>query len=78
MDKIERYREVQKETFEDFFNTVVDKCICRYCDNYKECLEYLGEENVECLSGTGCAGFDTSVENVREIFLKERKMSIGT
>lgn len=78
MDKIIRYREIQKETFEDYFDKVVTTCICKHCDNYNECLEYLGEENMECLSGTGCAGFDTTIEKVREQFLKEKKVAIGT
>lgn len=77
MDKIKRYRQIQKQSFDEFFNQVTDSGICMYCDSYQECLEAMGADNIECISGNGCSAFDTSVENIKKAFLLEMCV-IGT
>ena len=72
MDKINRFRTTQVQSFEDFFNDITDKGICKYCDSYKDCMEYMGEENMESMSGNGCGGFDASIEDIKKHFLLEQ------
>ena len=69
MDKIKRYRNKQEQSFEDFFNIVTDTGICEFCDSYNECLEYIGLDNLSCISGNGCSAFDTSVEKLKKQYL---------
>ena len=78
MDKIKRFRNAQTISFEEFFNFVTDRGICEYCDAYEECMEVMGKENIECLSGNGCGAFDTSVEKIKKAFLLEKCVPIGT
>ena len=81
MEKIKRYRNAQKQSFDEFFNFVTDSGICQYCDNYQECVEAMGIDNIECISGNGCSAFDTSVDNIKNIYLLEKCVpinSIGT
>ena len=78
MNKIQRYRPTQAITFEDFFNTVTDNGICKYCSGYQECLEAMGEENVQSISGYGCSAFDNTVENIKQFYLIEYCVPIGT
>lgn len=70
--KIKRFREVQTTSFEDFFNKITDTGVCEYCDSYDECLEYMGKENIDCISGNGCSSFDTSVDKLKKHFLLEK------
>lgn len=69
MDKIKRYRTVQTVSFEDFFNIVTDTGRCEYCDSYADCVEAMGKENVEAISGNGCSAFDNSIENIKKFYL---------
>jgi hypothetical protein len=78
MDKIKRFRNAQTISFEEFFNYVTDKGICEYCDDYEECLEAMGEENIQYMSGNGCGAFDSSVDNIKKHFLLEKCIQIGT
>lgn len=77
-NKINRYREVQSISFEEFFNTVTDTAVCEYCDSYEECKDYMGEDNMEVISGYGCSAFDSSVEKIKNHFLLEKCIPIGT
>ena len=70
--KIKRFREVQSTSFEDFFNKVTDSGLCEYCDSYTECVEYMGAENVESMSGNGCSAFDASVDSLKKHFLLDK------
>ena len=70
--KIKRYREVQLVSFEEFFDKATDSGICQYCDSYNECIDYMGYENVESISGNGCSAFDCSVEALKKHFLLEK------
>ena len=72
MDKIQRFRLTQKQTFEDFFNFVTDSGLCKYCDSYEDCCEAMGQENVDSVSGNGCSAFDNSVENIKKFYLVEQ------
>jgi len=78
MEKIIRFRESQKISFEEFFNTVTDAGICKYCSSYDECVEYIGEENMDCMTGNGCSGFDNSIENLRRFYLIDKCIPVGT
>lgn len=78
MEKIKQYRTVQKVSFEDFFNIVTDTGICKYCDSFAECMEAMGEDNMEAISGNGCSAFDNSVDNLKKYFLLEQCVKIGT
>ena len=78
MDKINRFRLTQSQSFEDFFSDVTDAGICEYCDSYNECLEVIGKENMECVSGNGCSAFDTSIERIKKAFLIDKCVQIGT
>lgn len=78
MDKINRYRETQKQTFDEFFNTVTDLGICQYCDSYQECAEVMGADNIEAISGNGCSAFDTSVDKIKKLYLTKMCLTIGT
>jgi hypothetical protein len=78
MEKIKRYRAVQTVSFEDFFNMVTDKGICEFCDSYNDCVEAMGTENIEAISGNGCSAFDTSVENIKKAYLLQKCATIGT
>jgi len=78
MEKIKRYRDTQTISFEDFFNMVTDNGICEYCDSYNYCLEAMGEESIEAVSGNGCGGFDTSIENIKKAYLLQKCATIGT
>ena len=78
MEKIKRYRPIQSMSFETFFNMVTDKGICKYCSTYGECLDIMGEDNLEALSGNGCGAFDNTVENIKKIYLIEECQHIGT
>lgn len=75
MDKINRYRYVQKQSFDEFFNFITDSGICKYCDNYNDCLEAMGTDNLEYMSGNGCSAFDTSIDNIKKAFLIECKIN---
>ena len=72
MDKIHRYRNTQEISFDDFVNDVIDKGVCKYCNSYEECLEAMGGNNMESISGNGCAGFDNSVEEIKKIYLIDK------
>jgi hypothetical protein len=78
MDKIKRFRNAQTQSFEDFFNLIIDKGVCEYCDSYQECMEIMGQENIEYISGNGCNAFDTSVDRIKKAFLLEKCVPIGT
>jgi GTP cyclohydrolase III len=77
-NKINRYREVQSTSFEEFFNAVTDTGVCECCDNYEECVQYIGQDNIVTVSGNGCSGFDSSIENIKKHFLLEKCVPIGT
>ena len=72
MDKIKRFRDIQTITFDDFFNIVTDTGICKYCDSYEECLEAMGEDNINAISGNGCSAFDNSVDNIKKFYLIDK------
>lgn len=76
--KIKRFRETQETTFEDFFNKVTDEGICRYCESYQDCMEAMGADNIEAISGNGCGGFDASVDDLKKAFLLEKCVLVGT
>ena len=78
MEKIKRYRETQKVSFEDFFNLVTDTGVCKCCKYLNYCIEMMGEDNVEALSGYGCREFDNSVDKLKNFFLIEQCVKIGT
>lgn len=69
MDKIIRYKPIQKQSFEDFFNIVIDTGVCEYCTNYDECVETMGADNLQAISGNGCSAFDNTMENIKNIYL---------
>ena len=72
MDKIKRFRNIQTVSFDDFLNVVVDTGICKCCESYEECLEMMGESNMEAISGNGCSAFDNTVDNIKKIYLVEQ------
>lgn len=74
--KIKRYREIQSMTFDDYLNVIVDNALCPYCTEYKECLECMGEDNIQAISGCGCSAFDASVEELEKHFLLEKCIKI--
>ena len=78
MDKIKRFRNTQTQTFDEFFNQITDTGVCEYCDSYDECLEAMGHESIECISGNGCHAFDTSLERIKKAFLLEKCAVKGT
>lgn len=78
MEKICRYRTAQKQTFEEFFNKITDSGICEYCDSYEECMEIMGADNIDMISGNGCSAFDSSVDKIKKRFLVEQCTKIGT
>ena len=71
MDKIIRYRTAQTVSFEDFFNIVTDTGKCEYCNSYNDCLEVMGLDNLQAISGNGCSAFDNSIENIKKFYLLE-------
>ena len=78
MDKIKRYRPTQIQSFEDFFNIVTDLGLCQYCDSYDECMEVMGKDNIETISGQGCGAFDASVDSLKKYFLLDKCATVGT
>lgn len=72
MDKLQIQRPTQEITLEEFIEGVTDKGICQYCTSYQECMEYMGEENVEVMSGNGCGAFDNTVDKLKEFYLLEK------
>ena len=72
MDKIKRFRNTQIISFDDFLNIVIDTGICKYCSLYEECLEAIGEDNIDTISGNGCSAFDNSVDEIKKIYLVEQ------
>ena len=71
MEKIKRYRNTQKQTFESFFEEVTDSGICKYCSSFNDCLTVLGEESIDSISGNGCSAFDNSIEEIKKFYLIE-------
>lgn len=72
MERIIQFRPIQKMSFDEFFNLVTDTAPCQYCDSYEECAEVMGYDNIDSISGNGCAAFDNTVENLKKFYLLEQ------
>ena len=78
MERLITSRNTQTIPIDDYINEIIDRGVCKYCDYYDFCSEYIGEDNMQELSGWGCSSFDAPIEKLKECYLNEKCALIGT
>ena len=78
MERLITSRDTQTISIDDYINEIIDGGVCKYCDYYDFCSEYVGEDNIQEISGCGCSAFDAPIEKLKKCYLIEKCIPIGT
>lgn len=69
MEKINRYRKIQKVTLNDFLLDAVNNPSCKNCIYYNDCQELIGGNLEELMGGNGCGAFDNDFKSLTDIYV---------